>query len=184
MASVVTSQRDLKIIKMAKKFNRSIADAFTTALDETEEWKVEFNLRELVEESFFSIEKARERKASWEQIAEILQKTIGGEAEIKSDTLRQYYFDALKIKDELAKTKRKKASKRKGKTVTTSAKSSGTLPKTSSEKRETIEIKTNAETEDTASKLSHIMRQNEPAKDGDDAHESREKPSSFNLRPS
>ena len=169
---------------MAKKFDRSVADAFSTALDETEEWKVEFNLRELVEESFFSIEKARERRASWEQIAEILQKTIGDKAEIKSDTLRQYYFDALKIKDELAKTKRKKASKRKGKTVDTSANSSSTPPQAASENCEAVEIKPNAEIESTASKLSRIMRQNDSVKDRDDAHGSKEKPSSFNLRSS
>lgn len=97
---------------MAKRINRNFAEAFSTVLEETDEWRSEINLRELIEESFFSIEKAREKKASWEQIATVLQTTIGGEIEIKADTVRQYYFDAAEKRAELAKKKkRQKAAK-------------------------------------------------------------------------
>lgn len=153
---------------MAKKFDRSIADAFATALDETEEWKVEFNLRELVEDSFFSIEKARERKASWEQIAKILQNATGDNVEIKADTLRQYYFEALKIRDELAKQKRKKSSKKKTNSVNSTAK-----PRNPSQSnRQTVdqEIPTELEPQPSASVSS--------------TRESEVNASSFNLRPS
>ena len=73
---------------MAKRIKRSFADTFSAALEETGEWQVDFNLRELVEDSFFSIEKARDRKANWQQIAELLQTIIGDKIEIKPDTLR------------------------------------------------------------------------------------------------
>ena len=168
MIPPVIFQGDLKLIKMAKKFDRSSADAFATALDETEEWKVEFNLRELVEESFFSIEKARERKASWEQIAEILQGATGNNVEIKADTLRQYYFEALKIRDELAKQKRKKSSKRKTKSVDSTAKSSNL----SQQDRQAVDQEIPAKLEPQPSASVSANR------------ESEENTSSFNLRPS
>ena len=168
MIPPVIFQGDLKLIKMAKKFDRSIADAFATALDETEEWKVEFNLRELVEESFFSIEKARERKASWEQIAEILQGATEDNVEIKADTLRQYYFEALKIRDELAKQKRKKSSKKKTKSVDSTAKSSNL----SQQDRQAVDQEISAKLEPQLSASVSSKR------------ESEENTSSFNLRPS
>lgn len=152
---------------MAKRINRSIADAFSAALDETEEWKVDFNLRELVEDSFFSIEKARERKATWEQIAEILQNAVGDNVEIKADTLRQYYFEALKNKEELTKRKRKKSGKRKNSSVKTSesANKSDRRNLTKDEKSlDTPEIKADTN-------VSHTR-------------ESGDTPSSFNLRSS
>ncbi len=153
---------------MAKKFDRSIAVAFATALDETEEWKVEFNLRELVEDSFFSIENARERKASWEQIAKILQNATGDNVEIKADTLRQYYFEALKIRDELAKQKRKKSSKKKTKSVDSTAKAS----KQNQQNRQIVDQEIPAELEP------------EPSTNVSATRESEGNASSFNLRPS
>ena len=152
---------------MAKRINRSVSDAFSAALEETEEWKVDFNLRELVEDSFFSIEKARNRGASWEQIADLLQTTIGNEIEIKPDTLRQYYFDALKIKDELAKQKRRKSGKRKKTPVSISDKSN---------KSSQNSITKDDKTSDTPQPKADSSVSN--------THRSGDTPSSFNLRSS
>lgn len=112
---------------MAKKINRSFADAFSEALEQTEEWQSEINLKKFVEETFFSIECAREKSATWEQIAVVLQKTIGDSIEVKADTVRQYYFDAVSKRKELAKKKRQKASRQRTKSASPSQKSSATV---------------------------------------------------------
>lgn len=97
---------------MAKKINREIPDAFSRALDESDVWESSINLRELIEDTFFSIEGARKRGAKWEDIASILSAQIGDGVEIKADTLRQYYLDLNKNRDELAKKKRQKSRKK------------------------------------------------------------------------
>jgi len=93
---------------MSKRIARNFTDAVSTALEETEDWKSEINLRELIEETFPSIKKARAKKATWEQISAVLQKTLGDEIEVKSDTLRQYYFDAVSKREDLAEKRRQK----------------------------------------------------------------------------
>lgn len=151
---------------MARRINRSVADAFSAALDETEEWQEELNLRELVESSFFSIEKARDRKATWEQIADVLQKTIGDTVDIKADTIRQYYFEALKNRDELAKERRRKSSKKKRTSANTAEHlNTSKQPKRTNGQRLPGNLK--SESDSRASRLS----------------ETRDLPSSFNLRP-
>lgn len=127
---------------MAIRIDRNFADAFSTALDETDEWQAEINLRELVEDSFFSIEKAREKKATWEQITSVLQKLVGTEVEIKVDTVRQYYFDAIVKKDELAEKQKQKAKKARAKKRLSSQNKAATVNSKQSNRHVSAEVST------------------------------------------
>lgn len=118
---------------MAREIDKNIADAFSAALDEKTDWQTKVNLRKFVEESFFSIERAVKNKATWEQIAETLQVLVGDSFVVKADTVRQYYGDALKKKEELAREKKRRARK------------NGTSKKISASKNETTMSKSVAD---------------------------------------
>lgn len=82
------------------KLNKETIGKFQSLLqDENESWKTEFNLHETVEHSFDAITKAKERGASWQQIALTLTNAIGtGEVLVNPNTVRQYYYEISREK--------------------------------------------------------------------------------------
>ena len=100
------------------KLDRNTLDNFQAALEEVDaSWQTEFNLREVVRESFFLIQRAREYKVSWEKIAEVLQQSSDETVSISPVTIRQYYFEILRNPEEQPKPKRKSKTGRKPKSM-------------------------------------------------------------------
>jgi hypothetical protein len=93
------------------KVSRNVLKTFQTQLDDLEDSpKDTLNLREIIAESFESIQQARQRKYSWQQIADLLQQAVqdsGDSISISASTVRQYFFDIAKVK---GKSTRKKSS--------------------------------------------------------------------------
>ena len=92
---------------MAKKIDISLINKIEEGLNSQEEWQLEVNFHELVKLTFFAIDTAVKRKASWEAIAQSIQESIGSEVEINPNTLRQYYFYFKSHPEALPKKKRR-----------------------------------------------------------------------------
>lgn len=98
---------------MARKVNKTGLENFQSALEEADNFqKTEFSIREVIQESFWQIEKARSLKVPWEQIAKILEDSTNGEIKVSPQTLKQYYSDLAKNPEQLPKQKSKKKGKR------------------------------------------------------------------------
>ena len=131
------------------KFSRQSVEAFQNELEKIDEsWQAEFNFRETIAQSFDQISRARKLKVSWEQIAEMLMKASESNANISSESIRQYYFELSKHPELLDKGKRKsKSCKAKARSQT----SKNSLPK--------IAISAQEETEDSVSEDPSLQKQ-------------------------
>ena len=110
------------------KLDRTTLDNFQSALAEVDDsWQTEFNLREVVRDSFFLIKRVRDYKVSWEKIADVLKQSSDGNLSISPVTIRQYFFEISRNPEEQPKSKRKSKSK---KTVKKNSNKSDELNKT------------------------------------------------------
>lgn len=119
------------------KFTRESVKAFQEKLgiiDET--WQQEMNLRETVLLAFEDIKRARQFKATWKQIADILIEVSETQESISPESIRQYYFDISNHPEQLAQQKRAiKKSSRQPK----ASPSSTTRPRIETEKNSKID---------------------------------------------
>ncbi|WP_068819135.1 hypothetical protein [Phormidesmis priestleyi] len=96
------------------KLNPESLESFQSTLETIDpSWQPNFNLREVVGQSFALIKKARGYKVSWEQLAEILKQSNQSQVSISPATLRQYYFEFAKDPKSLPEKRRKPSSTKK-----------------------------------------------------------------------
>ena len=98
------------------KLDKNSLDNFMSVLEGVDaSWQTEFNLREVVRESYHLIKRARGYKVSWERIAEVLQQSCEGDQSFSPVTIRQYFFEISKNPAEQPRSKRKSKSSQKSK---------------------------------------------------------------------